>query len=188
MLSNIVKKLPCAAIIGVLFFSASQAQAARFHKIETMTRPEFETLARIAQSAVNDEVFGNCGTVVKTKVTYKSSREPWRNSVKQMLWGEYVEGISAVEIQPKTQAAALEAIGQFADTGRESGFADDDIIAFEERELTLKKATRDALAAAPDWLGFTGTIEGAFSMGLNWVAFIDTEHQEMLMFGDGYCE
>jgi hypothetical protein len=169
---------------------APTAMGAQFHKIERMSHPELQALAEHARKAVRDELFGNCGAVLKTKVTYRREGEPWLNSVKQMIWSSYTDSVVGTEITPRTARAALQTFDQFMADLKEmhpNRELEDELDA-EEKALKMKRSLLNSVDDMVQWSAFSGSLEGAFSLGLIWFAVVDEDNQEMLMFGDGYCE
>ena len=183
-------KLALSALAIVAISTSTAALGAQFHAIDTMTRPELQVMAERAQEAANLELFGNCGAVVKTKITHRREGELWRNSVKQMLWNSYTDSVSATDVPVNNARETLKAFDATIDDLLSYDFPRDveHILEAEEHALKMKRALFAAKSEMGDSVAFTGSLEGAFSLSLRWFAIVDLDNQEMLMFGDGYCE
>ena len=74
--------------------------AAKYENIDKMSSQRLERLHQHANKTVGkEELFGTCNVVITVKITEKKKREKWENTLKQILWGNYIESVSAGELE-----------------------------------------------------------------------------------------
>lgn len=169
-------------IISVFsLFLATTAFAAKYENIPTrkISDVEIRKLAGFAKNkVVTDGQYGNCGTLGSVSITERADGEPRENTIKQVLWGRYTNSISVTRSNKRGNfiEKAVEVLGG------ERQDEDD-----EKAHNALKRLLENALENENHLL-YTGGIDGHFSTTLGFIAIWDQANDEIVWFGNGYCE
>jgi len=172
--------------IITLWLITTPSFAAKYQTVQTLTDANLEKVRVLADAAVRSEILGNCGMVRSVEIISKKPSEQWINTLKQISYGSTTDSVDFAEDDIVDEVGAVEeaveqAIGHVR-AGRE-------LDADAEKKVNKLKA---AIEKFLEWNGnarlFTGGLEGEFSSSIAMVGLVDIDHNEILVFGDGYCE
>lgn len=160
---------------------ALSAQASKYETIPTkkITDLNIRKLAGFAKNrVVTDGQYGNCGTSGSVVITERTEGEPRENTIKQVMWGRFTKSMS-VDKSSKRGNYIEDAV---AVLGGERQDEDD-----SRNHAILKNMLKNAVEESSNYL-YTGGIEGEFDAAIGFIAIWDTANNEIVWFGNGYCE
>jgi len=117
------------------------------------------------------------------QILSKKESEPWEQTVKQVLWDEYTNDISA-ESTPKDAANIRALVEDLLEAS--SWFQDEE--AREQVRRELPQLLSRALRANRHTLLFTGGIGGEFDGAYMHITVVDLKNQQVVSIYGGYSE
>ncbi len=162
-------------ITAAVVSCVTPASAAKFVYTKQLSNPDL----RAGRKAWQQISRGFEDTGSKTvRIVARKPGEKWPNTVKQVLWGQYVEGVSAAPVKP-TRAALAKAVNAVFDS---SGIGTKSAPARAGLTDKLFKAVKSGMSV------YSGGIWGAFDMDYAHLTIHDKAHGEMLSIYAGYSE
>jgi hypothetical protein len=165
-----------AAALLVLPVAAHAAQ------YRVVSKPSNVQLQKNVLQSWKQLIRGQCDAGNKTAcILSKKPTEKWESTIKQVLWGQYVEGISVGKV-PATKASLRSSVNSLFDA--HAG-------ALSTTSTAARVKFADALYSAikgKQCSVYTGGITGAFDASYQHVTIHDKKNKEIFSLYAGYSE
>lgn len=148
------------------------AQATRFERMQLV----LEDLCKANRTTLD------CGVEIY-KVQFSGSEKLWSRAIKRALVSEYSSALNATRV-PKTYDQVVQ---KYQDVAEAVGFRPDQLMAMNQWENLQEAVSNDVMDESAVKI-YAGHISGQFSVDHVFVAFVDTDNQELIIFRGGYSE
>ena len=164
--------------VFILIAVSFSAEAAKFERRAQASDKQMQRLQTLAKKVVaEDGQFGDCGFTDVIKILKRRNRELRVNTIKQVLHTPTIGEVTAFQLRTTHQnlIKAVDGIG-----GEQQDQEDENArkALVKELEQTLKGEV----------LLYSGFLGGAHSTELHYLAVWDKKTDEIVAFGNGYCE
>jgi hypothetical protein len=170
------RRLALALAMVATYLFATPAEAAKF-KGGSVKDPQLAAGLKVWKGITHGCMDVGSKTLC---IVSRKPAEKWENTVKQALWGQYVEGVSAAKIS-KTKTSLASAVSGLFDANGELSAAS---------PATRARVT-NALYTAVKGKGktvYSGGIWGAFDMSYTHVTVYDSKTKQLTSIFAGYSE
>lgn len=176
-----------SVILSLITIHGNAALATQFHSIDTHVDFNLKRARAMAESAAASNIYGTCGSVLSVKIDEKSPNTKWEKVVKEVLSGPYINRVSARHVK-RTGPDHTYVEQDIVRTIQHLGSGTDDI---DDSNAALTEEVRHFLVESTEGREgelMVGSLDGEFSLRRQFIAIIDHNADEILIFGDGYCE
>lgn len=172
-----MKKL---TLITLLAF-AIQSQAATVQSISQPTR--FDRMHRVLEDFCKSSRTTLDCQVQAYRVQFLGSQKSWSQAVRQVVGNEYTHALNFTEFKRDYD----QVVERYEYVAQAAGFSSKRLMMLGQWE-NLQEAISNDVMDEPSVKIFAGHVSGNFSLDHEFVAFVDTKNNELIVFRGGYSE